>query len=90
MPVAVEIPRRRETSTKPVTGKGEVGDLRMRDAQTARETVGPEKLQHASTDRSHNTSSSMRILQLNCNLLHAIGMVAFEGAKNLGAGIVCL
>lgn len=48
--VGVEIPKRRETSTNPITrGEGK-GDLRIRDTKAARETVGLEASKHTTTD----------------------------------------
>lgn len=53
--LAVEIPRRKEASERPVTMEGEDGDLEMRDAETVRETTGFEASQHATTNGFDNT-----------------------------------
>lgn len=52
---AVEIPRWREASVRPVNREGEDGDLRMGDEVSIMRTTGLEALQHATTDRSNNS-----------------------------------
>lgn len=55
--VAVEISRLRKTSTRMATREGKGNDLRIRDAETAREKTGLEVLQHTTIKDSDNNPS---------------------------------
>lgn len=51
----MEIPRRSEERTRPVTRDREDGDLRIGDAEAARAITGLEVSQYATTDGLDNT-----------------------------------
>lgn len=72
---------------RPVTGKGEDGNLRTCDAGVLCIATECEALQHATTVGSDNSSPSNTDI---CNHSHPICMTAIEGVKKVGVHIVCL
>lgn len=58
MAVAVEIPQKREASTRQGTKEEENGDQRIRDTEEKRKATGLNASQHATTEGADNTLQS--------------------------------